>query len=131
MKKAGFSSIPFLILIILLIPNPVFAETITTGNASAKSYVKTEIEGSSNVSTHIETTANGKTEVIDSNESGEIEVKNNNGNVTVKKTPQTSISPTLTSTLSATTKSIEHKKTFISNFLEIIFNFIKRIFTNL
>lgn len=130
MKKAGFFTLLFP-LFLFFTKSAVYAETITTGNSSAKSYVKTEIEGSSNVSTHIETTANGKTEAIGSNENGEIEVDNNNGNVAVKKTPQASISPTLTSTPSATTKSIEHKKTFISNFLEIISNFFKRIFTNL
>jgi len=130
MKKAGLFTLLFLSFFFFT-KSPVYAENITTGNASAKSYVKTETEGSSNVSTHIETTANGKTEVIDSNESGEIEVKNNNGNVTVKKTPQASISSILTLTPSATTKSTEHKKTFISNFLEIISNIFKRIFTNL
>lgn len=130
MKKVGFFTLLFLPFF-LFTKSSVYAETITTGNTNAKSYVKTEMEGSSNVSTHIETTANGKTEAIDSNENGEIEVKNNNGNVTVKKTPQVSISPTLTSTPSALTKPIEHKKTFISNFLEIISNFFKRIFTNL
>ncbi len=130
MKKAGF-------FILLLLPfffftkSPVYAQNITTGNASAKSYVKTEIEGSSNVATHIETTANGKTEVIDSNINGEIEVNNNNGNVTINKSSQASTSPTLTSTPSPRTKSTEHKKTFILNFLERISNFFKRIFTNL
>ena len=130
MKKAGFFTL-LLLPFFFFTKFPVYAENVTTGNASAKNYTKTEIERSSNVATHIETTANGKTEVIDSNESGEIEVRNNNGNVMINKSSQASTSQTLTSTSSPRTKSMEHKKTFILNFLEIISNFFKRIFTNL
>jgi hypothetical protein len=133
MKKAGFSYFLLPLLLLVLFKSPTVAETITTGNATAKSTVETNVEGSSNVSTHIETTVNGKTTVIDSNQPGKIEVENINGEVTVNKSPDVSITiePNENSTHSPLITSKPMHKNFISNIFEGLRNFLKRIFHNL
>lgn len=51
----------FVFLVIFLVfGKSVFAQEIITGNASAKSEVRTEIQGNGNVQTHIKVEANGE-----------------------------------------------------------------------
>jgi len=108
-----------------------FAQNIQTGNTS--SMIETNITGNGNVKTHIETTVNGQTNVIDSNQPGSIEVKNENGKVTVSKSPDITItiSQNKTSTLSPTLIPKQERKNFMFYFFEKISNFLKRIYYNL
>ena len=124
MKKAGFS-IPFVLLLLLTVKSDIFAETIVkNGESTSNVRVSTNTNGGT-VSTYIETTVNGKTQIIESNEEGEIEVENKNGQVTVKKsTPNTTItevtkSPTPASSESASIEDDVEKEKFIRRFLEI------------
>lgn len=64
--------------LVFLIAQKSFAQDITTGNASAKSEIRTEVQGDShspgsgqaNVYTKIEVEANGEKKVLESNEPG-------------------------------------------------------------
>lgn len=56
--------------LIFLITPKVLAENITTGNASAKSEVRTEVSGDSKVYTKIEVEANGEKKTLETNEPG-------------------------------------------------------------
>ena len=133
MKKAGFTLIAFL----LLTPvgaKRVFAENITTGNANAQSTVETQVSGNGTVTTHIETTVNGKTDIQDSNQSGSIEVTNNNGVVTVKRnlSPTISASPLITATPTSTMQPAKvEQKNVVESLVERISDFFKRVFKNL
>jgi hypothetical protein len=133
MKKAIVFDILFIVYVSLTV-KVVFAQNITTGAASANSTVQTNIQGSGNVKTHIETTVNGQTNTVDSNEPGKIQVENNNGNVTISKTPQTSLSAISTpiATTSPSIKPIKPiQKNFVFNLFERFSNFLHRIFKNL
>ena len=135
MKKAGVALLP--ILLLLLSANTASAEnTVNESQSTSNIRVSTQTDGGS-VSTHIETTVNGQTQIIESHEEGEIEVENINGQVTVKKsTPNTTITnvtktPTPASSESASIdkdvqEEKEIKKSFIENFLKNIENFVRR-----
>ena len=136
MKKAGVTLVPILFFF-LVSTEPSFAQTsIKNGNSTSNIRVSTNTDGGS-VSTHIETTVNGQTQIIESHEEGEIEVENINGQVTVKKsTPNTTITnitktPTPASSESASIdedveERKEFKKSFIEKFLKNIENFVRR-----
>ena len=68
--------LPILPALILSLPSQQFAETITTGNASAQSSVRNEVNGG-DVYTKIEVEANGEKKVLETNEPGthSLEVK--------------------------------------------------------
>ena len=68
--------LPILPALILSLPSQQFAETITTGNASAQSSVRNEVNGG-DVYTKIELEANGEKKVLETNEPGthSLEVK--------------------------------------------------------
>jgi len=135
MKKAGVALLP--ILLLLLSANTASAEnTVNESQSTSNIRVSTQTDGG-NVSTHIETTVNGQTQIIESHEEGEIEVENINGQVTVKKsTPNTTITnvtktPTPASSESASIdedveERKEFKKSFIEKFLKNIENFVRR-----
>lgn len=81
MKKILFLILPFLI----IFPQKIYGESITTGNASAKSTVTNEVQGGSNVYTKIEVEANGEKKVLETTEPGTHEVKvENNSNATAE-----------------------------------------------
>lgn len=139
MKKAG--GVISILLLLLISKDTVFAETtIKNGDSTSNIRVNTNTNGGT-VSTHIETTVNGKTQIIESHEEGEIIVENNNGEVTVKKsTPNTTITnitktPTPTSTESASIdkedkdleKQEETKNSIIKSFLNAVENFVRKI----
>ena len=73
MRKALLLILPLLI----ILPQKIYGESITTGNASAKSEVRTEVQGDANVYTKIEVEANGEKKTLESNEPGthSLEVK--------------------------------------------------------
>lgn len=122
----SFLAIPFLILISLLV-KPVFAESVTTGNASAKSTVETKIEGTGSVTTRIEVTANGEKKVLDANKPGNYSVSVESNSNT--KTSVNSSSSASSSTPSAEIKDkAEDKLSFIPNLLKNIRNFFESIF---
>ena len=121
MKKQALPCTLFLILVSLLL-KPVFAESITTGNATAKSSVETKIEGSSSVTTHIEVEANGEKKVLDANEPGSYSVSvesNSNSDVSPSSTPS--------GTPYIENNNRGEKSSFISTLVENIRNFFKRI----
>lgn len=133
MKKAGSLYILFPVLFLVLLNSPAFAQEIQTGNQSAETKITNNVNGGS-VTTHIETTVNGQTTTVDSNEPGKIEVENNNGNVKINKTAQEEPSVSPSNTASATPKILPKKtelKNIISSFFEEISRFFKRIFDNL
>src|SRR3989338_2339256 len=68
--------LPIFPALILSLPQDQFAETITTGNASAQSSVRNEVNGG-DVYTKIEVEANGEKKVLETNEPGthSLEVK--------------------------------------------------------
>lgn len=130
MKKAGFLGLSFLTLLIFL-KSSAYAQNIITGNQKAETTVTNNVTGG-NVTTHIETTVNGKTNVIDSQGNGNIEVKNENGNVTISTSPQVTVTETKNSTPTPKiTPKPTHKTSFLSNFFDKISNYFKRIFHNL
>jgi len=132
MKKAGFSCIPLFIILLLLVKSPVFAEDSSNGNVNSEMHV-TNINNNGNVTSHVETSVNGQTTTVDSNEPGELDVKNVNGTVTISKSPEVSITVTKNhnATPTPTIKPDQHKIPFISTLLERLSNFFKRILHNL
>jgi hypothetical protein len=132
---------------ILIINTTTAYAQIQTGNASAQTSVQTNVEGSSNVSTHIEVQANGEKKVLDTNSPGtySLSVQSNDDNSqTITPTP----TPTPTITLSPKTSDIPKENTatytatiennqkkeilnqsFLSNLITHIENFFKKIFS--
>jgi hypothetical protein len=131
MRKVVFFTLPLFLLLILA--NSSLAGTTETGNATDNSTVETNVQGSGNVSTHIETTVNGQTNIIDTQGNGETKVENNNGKVTVTKSPEVTIVQTLNST--PTPKIIYGQKpktpSLVSGLFEKLTNFLSRILHNL
>lgn len=60
--------------LILSLPSQVFAQSITTGNASAESSVRNEVNGG-DVYTKIEVEANGEKKILETSEPGEHELE--------------------------------------------------------
>jgi len=122
-----------LLFLFALEPSVALADNIQTRNASAQSTVENNVQGNGNVTTHIETSANGQTNVIDTQGNGQINVTNNNGNVTITKTPQVTIVQTLNSTPTPKIIYKHQPKTpsLVSGLFENLTNFLKRIFRNL
>lgn len=83
---------------VFLFPQISSAE-VTNGNSAARSSVQTEIQGSGNVQTHIETTANGVTKTLDATGPGtyKVEVKSNGSSTSSKiiATPSATVTPQL------------------------------------
>jgi hypothetical protein len=91
MKKYIF----FAILLSLILPVSVaMADNIVTGNASSETRVYNSVGDDGQTYTHIETTVNGQTHTIDSKNQGEIDVRNENGKVTVIKSPNVMVTIT-------------------------------------
>ena len=133
MKKAGFSCVPLFILLLLFIKSPVFADDVVTGNQTAETHV-TNINNNGSVTSHVETTVNGQTTTVDSNQPGKLDVKNVNGTITISKSPEVSITVTQSHTASPTPTNIlpkQEHKSLIFNIFEGLSNFFKRILRNL
>lgn len=133
MKKAGSLYILFPVLFLVLLNSPAFAQEIQTGNQSAETKITNNVNGGS-VTTHIETTVNGQTTTVDSNEPGKIEVINNNGEVKINKSTLEKPSMSSSNIASSSPRIVPRKtefKNIISGFFEIISNFFKRVFGNL
>jgi len=132
MKKAGFSYFLLFLLFLSLFKSPALAQNITTGNQSAETKVINTVNNGS-VTSHVETSVNGQTTTVDSNQPGELDVKNVNGTVTISKTPNATITITenKNSTVTPTIIPKPIHKNFLSNIFERISNFFRRIFHNL
>ena len=124
MKRHGFLIILFLILVSLLV-KPVFAESVSIGNATAKSRIETKIEGSGSVTTHIEVEANGEKKVLDANEPGAYSVG------VESKSDFNDVSPSSTPSGKANIENNNggQKTSFISAFAKNIRNFFKNLFS--
>jgi hypothetical protein len=133
MKKAGFFGLLFLPAFLCFASLTLAQDNITTGNATSETRVYNTVTGEGSVYTHIETTVNGQTNTVESKNPGEIDVRNDNGKVTVIKSPNVSVtvSESENSTPTPTIKPLPHQPTFVANFLEKISNFLSRIFHNL
>ena len=131
MKRQAF----FILLLPLIFTPQVFAENITTGNASAKSTVETNVDGGS-VTTHIEVEANGEKKVLDSDKPGtyKVEVKNNGSSSTAQTSTDNNSTVSANPTASPTAKIEEVKKkqesigSFVKNIIKNIFDSLKNIF---
>ena len=129
MKKILF----IIFALFFIFPVDFFAEDVTTGNQGVETSVINNVDNGS-VTTHIQTTVNGKTTVIDSNEPGKIEVKNINGDVEITKILQESpiVRPTHMASVSSTTHPITVKNNnIIANFFEKLSVFLNKLFENL
>lgn len=126
------------LLFFIIFPPKVFADTIITGNASAKSTVNTTIEGGGSVTTHIDVEANGKKKTLDSNQPGSynVEVKSNGSSSSVQTSTDSSHSanPTASATAKFKEKIEQIKKkqesvaTLVEDIIKNIFNRIKNLF---
>lgn len=131
MKRAFFLSFLFLFFV-----SPVFADvTIDEGDASSDINVHTDVGGSGNVSTHIETNVNGKAQTFDSNQPGNYHIHvDAQGNSTVTTgTPSGMQTPTQapSSTPTLAPKPTPHtatKRTTLP-FFDKIHAFLRRIFS--
>ena len=150
MKKAGFSSLVFAPLLLLIV-SPVFAETIIkTGNSSSdvnvQTYSNTSSTSQNSVTshTHIEIDTNGDKKVLDEDGPGNYSLSSNsnggtaNASVNISNNSSnstTNVAETENSTKSAG-KKINHGETskphlsFMQNFFEHFKNFFQRIFAN-
>ena len=122
----------FLIILFVLFSFPpvISAEDIQTGNASAKSTVETNVQGSGSVTTHIEVEANGEKKVLDTNEPGSYSLSvesNNNSKASVNSSSNTSSSSTPSGTPDIDSDSNDKKSSFISTLVKNIRNFFERI----
>ncbi len=130
MKRQAF----FILLFFVFAPQ-VFAENITTGNASAQSTVDTTVDGGS-VTTHIEVEANGQKKVLDSDKPGnyKVEVKSNGSTSTAQTSTDNGSTVSANPTASPTGKIEEAKKkqdsigSFVKNIIKNIFDSLKNIF---
>ncbi len=124
MKRQAF----FILLFFVFAPQ-VFAENITTGNASAQSTVDTTVDGGS-VTTHIEVEANGQKKVLDSTKPGnyKVEVKSNGSTSTAQNS--ISSSPSANASASPTAK-VERKIGEITKKNDLIGAFVKNIIKNI
>ena len=133
MKRQAF----FILLFFVFIPQ-VFAENITTGNASATSNVETNIEGGGSVTTHIEVEANGEKKVFDSDKPGtyKVEVKSDGSSSSVQTstgsgpsaTPQASPTAKIQEKIENATKKQESIGLFVKNIFKNIFDRFKELF---
>lgn len=121
---------------ITVVPSNFIAQVIQTGNSNAQSSVQTSIEGNGSISTHIEVNANGERKVLDSNSPGTYSLQvgtSNNSNTNNNETISPTISLSPTQAASPTPTIIErkpeiHNQSFLSNFKNIMQNFLKKIF---
>jgi hypothetical protein len=116
-------------------PPPTIYAQIQTGNANAQSSVETNIQGSGNVSTHIEVEANGEKKTLDANSPGTYTLgvqSNTNSTQNPTPVPKGLANPNAaTATPNMTKESEIHKPSFFSNVMVSLQNFLKRIFNNL
>lgn len=84
---------------------------VIEGNASSDVTVNNSIQGSGEVHTHIESTVNGQTKVLDSNQPGSYTLHNSSSvsssstaSISPTITPKPKPKPTITSTLAKTTQ---------------------------
>jgi predicted RNA-binding protein with RPS1 domain len=114
----------------IMILTPPYYTQLQTGNASAQSSVQTDIQGSGNVSTHIEVEANGQKKVLDANSPGTYNLSiqsNNNGDA---KPTVSSIASRESELKPKIAKKSEIKPIFLSIFVKDIEDFINKIFSN-
>ena len=119
MRKALLLILPLLI----ILPQKIYGESITTGNASAKSEVRTEVQGDANVYTKIEVEANGEKKTLESNEPGthSLEVKSDaNSN--------TEASSSVSTEESSDEAELKETKSAAGNIVQKIFQTISELF---
>jgi hypothetical protein len=116
----------------MFFPVVYYAQNIQTGNANAQSTVETNVSGNGDINTHIETTVNGQTNVIDSKNRGIIKVEDNNGNIKIYQNSKI-ISPTTSIATIASSIKLpkQNNKNVLNNYLLRIFNFFNSIFMHL
>lgn len=119
--------IPFLVFLILLFfaKLPLLYASITQGHANAHIEIHNDISGNGSVSTHIESTVNGKTQTYDSTKPGDVTIDNNGEKTTVTTSTQ-SVSNTPTPSEKRITKQqiplVSEISKFLKNILQSIFH---------
>lgn len=121
---------------------PTYYAQIQTGSANAQSSVETNIQGSGNVSTHIEVSANGEKKTLDANSPGTYSLSvqssnnNNSNNETITPTvPTPHLSSTPTASKASEPKEKINKENKIkpfmfSDFVIYIENLFKKLFSS-
>lgn len=85
----------FLTTLFFLLHSSFSLAQATEGNTTSHIEVHNDISGNGSVSTHVESTVNGKTQTYDSDKPGDVIIDNNGKTVTIT-TPTPSVSPPLT-----------------------------------
>ncbi len=126
---------------LMLVNIPPYYAQIQTGGANAQSSVQTDIQGSGNVSTHIEVQANGQTKTLDANSPGTYRLSvssdaNNGDNRTViTPTPRLSPSPVASDESEMNRESVKKttasETSFFTNLTKYIEDIFKRIFNKI
>jgi hypothetical protein len=135
MKKAAFLSLLFLPAFLFWVSPTLAQDNITTGNSTSETRVYNTVTGDGSVYTHIETTVNGKTNTIDSKNQGEIDVRNENGKVTVINSPGVTVAVSENESSTPTPEIIQEPKlktpSLVSVVVKGIEDFFKRFFHTL
>jgi hypothetical protein len=126
---------------IMIINTPTYYAQVQTGNSNAQSSVQTDIQGSGNVTTHIEVEANGQKKTLDANSPGtySLSIQSNNNGYAKPTAAPNAPTPHLSSTPIASresklepkiVKKSEIKPIFFFKFVRDIEDFINKIFNN-
>jgi len=120
--------VAFLLLIPLVFPKIVFSQSITTGDASAKSTVVNEVSGNSNVYTKIEVEANGEKKILETTEPGEHTLEVSSG-FNASAESEISIEKDINTDKDKDDSGAEGKDTEVTGFNPV--NYIEKIFEGL
>lgn len=127
--------LPAILIASIMIPSVCYGQSIQTGNASAKSTVETDVQGSGNVHTVIQVEANGEKKTLDTTEPGThtLEVNSNENETNkiiedgkIKATPSATITPKVKNMISNRVS-----KTNSGSFLNGLKNFFSNLFRNI
>jgi len=118
----------FLLLIPLVFPKIAFSQSITTGDASAKSTVVNEVSGNSNVYTKIEVEANGEKKILETTEPGEHTLEISSG-LNASEESEISIEKDINTDKNKDDKGAEGKDAEVTGFNPV--NYIEKVFEGL
>lgn len=128
MKKAGFFCLFFLPVFLFWVSPTHAQDNITTGNETSETRVYNTVTGNGSVYTHIETTVNGKTNTIDSKNQGEINVRNENGKVTIIKSPNVVVTISESKSSTPTPTIIQEHKLKTPSLITVVIKGIQDFF---
>ena len=109
-----------------MIPPICFGQSIQTGNASAKSTVETNVQGSGSVHTVIQVEANGEKKTQDTTEPGTHTLEINSNTNEVDTSPSATVTPKVKNKVNSKTVKPANNSWF-NNFKNRVLNFLKNI----